>query len=160
GVYLVLYGISICLTMKRRRENYLINAILITTVFIVASVGLVFNTIAKKCLRESHSNLYHYCQVRFNLYKKQAGSYIICFYSVFTDSILIWRCYLMWNRRLRIILPLTCICITNNVLIFPPEDSELAWLEKWNSILLVSFITGSICTNLLLTLMIGELKAF
>ncbi|KAF9260306.1 hypothetical protein L218DRAFT_1002954 [Marasmius fiardii PR-910] len=46
GGYLVLYGISLNVIIKRKRDNYWINIITITSLFIVATTGVVFNTMA------------------------------------------------------------------------------------------------------------------
>ncbi|KAF9260279.1 hypothetical protein L218DRAFT_1002890 [Marasmius fiardii PR-910] len=46
GGYLVLYGITLNVIIKRKRDNYWINIITITSLFIVATTGVVFNTMA------------------------------------------------------------------------------------------------------------------
>ncbi|KAF9253932.1 hypothetical protein L218DRAFT_1010385 [Marasmius fiardii PR-910] len=46
GGYLVLYRITLNVIIKRKRDNYWINIITITSLFIVATTGVVFNTMA------------------------------------------------------------------------------------------------------------------
>ncbi|KAF9254747.1 hypothetical protein L218DRAFT_951313 [Marasmius fiardii PR-910] len=46
GGYLVLYGIGLNVIIKRKRDNYWINIITITSLFVVATTGVVFNTMA------------------------------------------------------------------------------------------------------------------
>ncbi|KAF9256274.1 hypothetical protein L218DRAFT_950111 [Marasmius fiardii PR-910] len=61
GGYLVLYGIGISITIKRKRENYLFNGIIITVLFIVVTIAVVLNIIKWHYYVPYTAELFHGC---------------------------------------------------------------------------------------------------
>ncbi|KAK1227910.1 hypothetical protein PQX77_009071 [Marasmius sp. AFHP31] len=87
-----------------------------------------------------------------------------------TDSILIWRCYIIWGSRWRVVSLPTLLCLVNNgyLNIFYSTDfsdrlRSQGFTELWGSddkskahvALLLCFSCGSLLSNLLLTVLIA-----
>ncbi|KAJ8090011.1 hypothetical protein PM082_018590 [Marasmius tenuissimus] len=85
-----------------------------------------------------------------------------------TNVTLLWRCHLIWGSRWRVTIPITLLCIGTNAvgyltLLHFGEPNTLAISRgrtsgklRHQSILLICFWVGSLCCNLMLTLLIAE----
>ncbi|KAF9254750.1 hypothetical protein L218DRAFT_1042432 [Marasmius fiardii PR-910] len=168
GGYLVLYGISLNVIIKRKRENYWVNSIIITSLFIVATSGVAMNTVAY-ILREASRSVFDQLLIRAMNLELQGYPPPPRSISRKQIAFLYGHC-LSYNKVLTLPLDMEMLPhlerkIHNNSSIFPILHNKHCFvaiiLYRPDSpptrvaILLLCFIAGGIVTNVSLTLLIA-----
>ncbi|KAJ8089567.1 hypothetical protein PM082_014823 [Marasmius tenuissimus] len=81
--------------------------------------------------------------------------------NLITDAILLWRCFLVWGRRIRVVIFPIFFSITVNISnlgaidFYTIRSDNKDLTPSPNSVMLLCFTIGSVCNNLLLTAMIA-----
>ncbi|KAJ8078114.1 hypothetical protein PM082_000320 [Marasmius tenuissimus] len=165
GAYTVLFGICMSLLSKHKQAVgqlfNLIQIVVLSVLFILATVSLVVNTIDVVVSGLGAVNLTpnSYDLRRFYI----ARLALLFVANVITDIILIWRCYSIWHQRIRVIVVPAIICLANNIVAvvnFARYLKELSaiWdflLGETGSDLFLVYILWTVLTNIMLTSMIA-----
>ncbi|KAI3614164.1 hypothetical protein WG66_000193 [Moniliophthora roreri] len=177
GSYAVLYGICIFFLTKRKRHRYILHCIAISALFLLATVGLVTNTVNAAAYA---AFMFHESAPMDSLEASQksgqdlmktignTGVVAVIVYVVANmigDAILLWRCYHIWGSRLKIIILPTLLCLGSNTLAItdsvladplkPEFDGEGSFYSLSPPKLLISFLFVTMFANAILTLMIA-----
>uniref|UniRef100_A0A0W0GE52 Integral membrane protein n=1 Tax=Moniliophthora roreri TaxID=221103 RepID=A0A0W0GE52_MONRR len=97
GIFAVLFGICLRYLFKDRRQ-YRIHILAIAFLFIPITLHLVFTTILDTVATTNHT---WNTPTRENL--KTGQLVLVTLTNGIADAILIWRCYLVWGRRFKVI---------------------------------------------------------
>ncbi|EEB95047.1 hypothetical protein MPER_06045, partial [Moniliophthora perniciosa FA553] len=165
GIYAILYAMCIFLLTSKRSSKYVLHCLLMSALFIVVTAGLVINIIIST--RETNTNLVTYAfnpldpaSSGFEQGEKlnrltPVGQAVTVTANLIADIILIWRCYLVWEADLRVVILPALFCLGNNILAFVAVHQLGIGLFDLNSKLFLAFIFGALVSNLLVTLLIG-----
>ncbi|KAI3614481.1 hypothetical protein WG66_009732 [Moniliophthora roreri] len=118
GVYTVLFSTCIFILVKQKHNRYIVHCLVMSALFILATAGFVFNArdIINQLLWEV-AGLTKVLDLNSPIVAPMtARSKINLLDSIIADAILIWRCYIIWGRNIRVIIIPTLLCIANNVL--------------------------------------------
>ncbi|ESK87346.1 hypothetical protein Moror_10913 [Moniliophthora roreri MCA 2997] len=185
GIYAVLFGICIRILSKRKVGRYRLHCLLMTLLFGLATASLVVATLI--ILGETNLALAESAQAaevdlgsagppiadhsgslsRFDILSKLVlarTSLFVCS-NVVADTILIWRCYLLWGRQKKIIVVPVLLCIATNTFsiisltraslnisagVFADDRANSRQYCDY-----AAFLLGTLVTNLLLTSLLG-----
>ncbi|KAJ8092377.1 hypothetical protein PM082_023832 [Marasmius tenuissimus] len=192
--------------MKRRAERFRIHCLLVAGLFVASTASVILNTyyavLKLQVSNATHTSPYvasapmdfdlpftigpdgnpnktlRLLTYFYNLNSRvgYAAQAITIASNVLTDVILLWRCYLIWGSRMRVIVLPGLLCFGNTTLgcltmvHFSDSQGEFSPLnpftdlisEFWDSpkltpqsIILLCFSVGNMCSNALLTSMIA-----
>ncbi|KAI3612984.1 hypothetical protein WG66_005448 [Moniliophthora roreri] len=185
GIYAVLFGICIRILSKRKVGRYRLHCLLMTLLFGFATASLVVATLI--ILGETNLALAKSAQAaevdlgsagppiadysgslsRFDILSRLVlarMSLFVCS-NVVADTVLIWRCYLLWGRQKKIIFVPVLLCIATNTFlvisltrasagVFADDRANLRQYRDY-----AAFLLGTLVTNLLLTSLLGFLSS-
>ncbi|ESK87728.1 hypothetical protein Moror_1829 [Moniliophthora roreri MCA 2997] len=157
GAYLVLFGICIHILTKPSNKQYHWYCIPMTILFVLATAALVLSTVISIEQTLAGVNGIHYKLFIVRVVLLNVSN-------ITADTVLIWRCYLLWGRQKKIIaLPCLC-CLANNIfaIVSIPLSTQSVPLSHiidatgllgyW---LYWAFLLATFLTNLILTLLIA-----
>ncbi|KAJ8090872.1 hypothetical protein PM082_024794 [Marasmius tenuissimus] len=177
GIYIVLFGVCTSVLFGRKQERLRIHCLLITALFVLATATTVLNTYVTLINVQADSVYYNFPFMPNGTAsppEPRHASKSITFAAhgltvtsnLLTDVILLWRCYLVWGSRVRIVLLPILLCSATNVLGYLTMSDgvhvhDFASLEFYpdkmapQSVILLCFSFGTLCSNLLLTILIA-----
>ncbi|KAI3612945.1 hypothetical protein WG66_005469 [Moniliophthora roreri] len=137
GAYVVLFGICVHILSKRRAGRYRLHCLLITVLFAFATVAVIVVTVTM--VRDNQNSLEKamsfaaLCIPRYGEIESWVSNHfplvgsrnldlklglvrtvLLIGSNIFADTILIWRCFVLWGRRRRIIILPVLSCMANN----------------------------------------------
>ncbi|ESK97200.1 hypothetical protein Moror_954 [Moniliophthora roreri MCA 2997] len=141
GIFAVLFGICLRYLFKDRRQ-YRIHILAIAFLFIPITLHLVFTTILDTVATTNHT---WNTPTRENL--KTGQLVLVTLTNGIADAILIWRCYLVWGRRFKVIAFPAFVHLAGFILVMSTLGQGyiiLLGVTTFNNILLTGLIVGRI----------------
>ncbi|ESK87345.1 hypothetical protein Moror_10912 [Moniliophthora roreri MCA 2997] len=183
GAYVVLFGICVHILSKRRAGRYRLHCLLITVLFAFATVAVIVVTVTM--VRHNQNSLEKamsfaaLCIPRYGEIESWVSNHfplvgsrnldlklglvrtvLLIGSNIFADTILIWRCFVLWGRRRRIIILPVLSCMANNAsaiisLATAPEHMIKTVIYGITNSkeyhFYAAFLIGSVLTNVFIT---------
>ncbi|ESK87432.1 hypothetical protein Moror_11652 [Moniliophthora roreri MCA 2997] len=166
GVYTILFGVCILVLTKAKikRPWYRFHCLSVTALFILATASVAINTV--DVVISGFGSVGLTVTSSYDLRKLSIARLALLFLgNMITDIVMVWRCYIVWGGRIRVIILPVILCLANNVIAIVnliQYLSNLSISAIWdfpfgerNSNLFLIFVVITVITNVLLTGMIA-----
>ncbi|KAJ8581851.1 hypothetical protein M405DRAFT_596975 [Rhizopogon salebrosus TDB-379] len=159
GVLLTLYWLTLFVLLKKSGIQRQLLIPVLTLLFCIATAHLIINFI-----RALEAFIFQADTIGANAYYSNLASPLelakMAFYitqTVLADSVILWRCYVLYNKSLSIVVPGCAVLLTNGAIgsyvvwILSQVDPEPpAFADRWlNSFYILTITISSICSILI-----------
>ncbi|KAJ8076064.1 hypothetical protein PM082_022047 [Marasmius tenuissimus] len=158
GIYMILYVLCMYILFTQKRGRYWVHCILITAIYVAATIqfGLRYAVYLMESL-EYHGYESIYNMGPRNVQMELAISVLTIIANCMADILLLWRCYLIWDHKLRVVIVPLLLCLGTNAFGFLQAIYYNHYFDRAQSLALLFAIFGfcAITSNLLLTILLA-----
>ncbi|KAJ8076042.1 hypothetical protein PM082_022024 [Marasmius tenuissimus] len=108
GAYMILYGLCMYILFTQKRGRYWVHSILITAIYVAATIHFALTYAIHSIEVFSSDMLLRIDQMELTI------SVLTIIANCMTDILLLWRCYLVWDRKLKVVIVPLLFCLGSN----------------------------------------------